>query len=47
LNDEPVTAYQENAVEKIGRWISRNRFLVFLVSAYLLMRIFFILTSRR
>lgn len=46
IDDQPVTAYSENALERIGRWLSRNRFLVFLVLAYLLMRIFFILTAR-
>jgi eukaryotic-like serine/threonine-protein kinase len=47
IDDEPVAAYRENAVERTGRWLSKNRFLVFLVLAYLLMRIFFILTARR
>ncbi|MGH9927694.1 MAG: serine/threonine-protein kinase [Pyrinomonadaceae bacterium] len=46
IDDEPVTAYHENAFEQIGRWLGRNRLLVFLVLAYLLMRIFFILTAR-
>ena len=46
IDDEPVTAYQENTFERIGRWLGKNRFLVFLVLAYLLMRIFFILTAR-
>ena len=47
LDDQPVTAHRENVLEKTGRWLSKNRFLVLLVLAYLLMRIFFILTSRR
>ena len=47
LDAEPVSAYRENAIEKVGRWVSKNRFLVLLVLAYLLMRIFFIFTSRR
>ena len=46
LDAEPVTAYRESALEKIGRWVSKNRFLVLLVLAYLLMRIIFIFTSR-
>jgi len=46
LDSEPVTAYRENALEKVGRWVSKNRFLVLLVLAYLLMRIIFIFTSR-
>ena len=47
LDAEPVSAYRENALEKAGRWIGKNRFLVLLVLAYLLMRIFLIFTSRR
>ncbi|HEU5459247.1 MAG TPA: serine/threonine-protein kinase [Pyrinomonadaceae bacterium] len=46
LDAEPVSAYQESAIEKAGRWVSKNRFLVLLVLAYLLMRIFFVFTSR-
>lgn len=46
LDDQPVIAHRENVLEKTGRWVSKNRFLVFLILAYLLMRIFFILTSR-
>ena len=46
LDAEPVTAYRENALEKVGRWVSKNRFLVLLVLAYLLMRIILIFTSR-
>ncbi len=46
LDAEPVSAYRENAFEKAGRWVSKNRFLVLLVLAYLLMRIFFIFSSR-
>lgn len=46
IDDDSVTAYRENALERTARWLSRNRFLVFLVLAYLLMRIFFILTAQ-
>lgn len=46
VDAEPVSAYRENAFEKTGRWLGKNRFLIFLVLAYLLMRLFFILTSR-
>jgi serine/threonine protein kinase len=46
LDMETVSAYQESAIEKVSRWVSKNRFLVLLVLAYLLMRIFFIFTSR-
>jgi serine/threonine-protein kinase len=47
LDAEPVSAYGENALEKAGRWAGKNRFLVLLVLAYLVMRIFLIFTSRR
>jgi serine/threonine protein kinase len=47
LDGEPVSAYRENVFERLVRWLGKNRFLVFLVLAYLLMRMFFILTSRR
>ena len=46
LDAEPISAYQESAIEKVSRWVSKNRFLVLLVLAYLLMRIFFVFTSR-
>jgi len=46
LDAEPVSAYQESVIEKVSRWVSKNRFLVLLVLAYLLMRIFFVFTSR-
>lgn len=47
IDEESVTAYRENVAERAGRWLSKNRFLVLLVLAYLLMRVFFIFTSRR
>ncbi|HEX3253646.1 MAG TPA: serine/threonine-protein kinase [Pyrinomonadaceae bacterium] len=47
LDAEPVSAYRESALEKTWRWVGKNRFLVLLVLAYLLMRIFLIFTSRR
>lgn len=46
LDAEPVSAYRESVVEKAGRWAGKNRFLILLVLAYLVMRIFFIFTSR-
>jgi serine/threonine protein kinase len=46
LDSEPVAAYHENAIEKASRWVGKNRFLVLLVLAYLLMRIFLVFTSR-
>lgn len=47
LDAEPVAAYRESILEKTGRWLRRNRFFVLLVLAYLLMRIFFLLTAKR
>ena len=46
LDAEPVSAYHENAIEKATRWVGKNRFLVLLVLAYLLMRIFLVFTSQ-
>lgn len=46
LDAEPVLAYRENVLEKVSRWAGKNRFLVLLILAYLLMRIFLIFTSR-
>jgi len=47
LDAEPVSAYRESAFERVSRWVGKNRFLVLLVLAYLIMRIIFIFTSRR
>ena len=47
LDAESVSAYRESAVEKASRWVSKNRFLVLLVLAYVLMRIFLVFTSQR
>ena len=47
LDGEPVSAYREGLVEKLGRWLNRNRFIVLLVLTYLLMRIILLFTSQR
>ena len=47
LDDMPVSAYRENLFERTVRLVNRNRVAVVLVLAYLLMRILFILFSRR
>jgi serine/threonine-protein kinase len=47
LGDQPVNAYRENVVERVGRWVSRNRALVTIVLAYLVMRIIVILWVHR
>ena len=38
LDGEPVSAYRENVVEQVGRWLMRYRALVALILAYLVMR---------
>ena len=47
LDGMPVSAYRENIVERTVRLVKRNRVAVALVVAYLLMRMLFILFSRR
>lgn len=47
LEGLPVIAYRENIVEKIIRLLKRHSAAVVLVAAYLLMRLLFILFSRR
>src|SRR5262249_30818166 len=39
LDGNPVSAYRENFFETAGRWLGKNRFLVILLLAYLIMRI--------
>ena len=39
VDGEPVSAYRENMFERAGRWMSRNRVLLALVAAYLIMRV--------
>ena len=39
LDGEPVSAYRENVFEKAGRWLAKNRFIVLLIVAYLIMRL--------
>ena len=46
LDTEPVSAYRESAVERVSRFARKNGFLLLLVLAYLLMRIFLIFTSQ-
>jgi serine/threonine protein kinase len=47
LDDQPVTAYRENVIERAGRWLSRNRALVTIVLAYLVMRVIVIFWVHR
>jgi eukaryotic-like serine/threonine-protein kinase len=39
LDGEPVSAYPENILEKASRWLNKNRFIVLLIIAYLIMRL--------
>ena len=39
LDGEPVSAYRENVFEKASRWLNKNRFIVLLIVAYLIMRV--------
>jgi serine/threonine protein kinase len=39
LDGEPVSVYRENVFERVARWLGRNRVLVALVLAYLVMRV--------
>jgi len=47
LDSQPISAYRENAVERAGRWLTRNRALVTIVLAYLVMRIIIIFWIHR
>ena len=39
LDGNPVSAYPENIFEKASRWLNKNRFIVLLILAYLIMRL--------
>ncbi|MEW6209597.1 MAG: protein kinase, partial [Acidobacteriota bacterium] len=47
LDGQRVTAYRESLFERANRWAARNRFLLILVLAYLLMRIILLLIAGR
>ena len=47
LDGSPVTAYRENLVETAVRWLGKNRFLVLLILAYLLMRVLVLFFLKR
>jgi serine/threonine protein kinase len=47
LDGEPVMAYRESLAERSARWLKRNRALVLLVLAYILMRAVIFLFVRR
>ena len=47
LDDQPVAAYPENAVDVLLRWVHRNRALLAVIAAYLVMRIVVLLIWHR
>jgi eukaryotic-like serine/threonine-protein kinase len=47
LDGEPVAAYRETSFERAGRWLERNRGLVAVVAAYLVMRAIVLLVAHR
>jgi serine/threonine protein kinase len=47
LDGRSLLAYRENAIERAGRWLSRNRALVTIVLAYLVMRAIVLLWVHR
>ena len=47
LAGEPVLAYRETALERLGRLVARHQPLVLLVAAYLVMRILLFFFTRR
>jgi eukaryotic-like serine/threonine-protein kinase len=47
LEGQPVSAYRESLLERVARLFKRNQVAVVLVLAYLLMRMLFLLFSRR
>ncbi|MBV8515898.1 MAG: serine/threonine protein kinase [Acidobacteria bacterium] len=47
LDGAPLAAYRENAFERAGRWLARNRALVAVVVAYLIMRVIVLIAVHR
>ena len=47
IDGEPVSAHHENAIERAGRWLDRNRAVVALILGYLVMRVFVLLIAHR
>jgi len=47
LDDQPVAAYPENAADVVLRWLNRNRALLAVIAAYLVMRIVVLLVWHR
>ena len=47
FDQQPILAYRENVIERALRWIDRNRFVVFLVVTYLILRFLVLLLINR
>jgi len=47
IDGEPVAAHRENAIERAGRWLDRNRAVVALILGYLVMRAIVLLVTHR
>ena len=47
IDGEPVSAHRENAIERAGRWLDRNRAVVALILGYLIMRAIVLLIAHR
>ena len=47
LDGQPVLAYPENALDVVLRWLDRNRALIAIVAAYLIMRVIVLLFAHR
>jgi eukaryotic-like serine/threonine-protein kinase len=47
IDEEPVSAHRENALERAGRWLDRNRAVVALILGYLVMRAIVLLVAHR
>lgn len=46
-DQQPISAYRENVVERALRWIDRNRFVVYLIVTYLILRFLVLLLMNR
>jgi serine/threonine protein kinase len=47
VDDQPVAAYPETAVDRVLRWMNRNRALIAIIAAYLIMRVVVLLFAHR
>ena len=47
FDHQPISAYRENLVERALRWIDRNRFVVYLIVTYLILRFLVLLLINR